>query len=104
MDTLNLLILIHIVLFLVAWGYAELLDRIHDLYSPDYIWVTVAGGVGLILLALGAVCLTGLLPYQALLIATTLAASAGVPIIRWQRRQAKQRAVERAAAKERKRP
>lgn len=103
MDILNWLIGIHIALFLACWGYAELLDRIHEIYTPDYVWLTVVGGVGLILLALAAVCAIGLLPWQSLLIATTLSSTSGIPIIRWQRRQAKQRAAERARDKERKR-
>lgn len=103
MEPLNFLILIHVLLFLAAWGYAELLDRIHDIYAPDHIWITVAVGIGLIILAIGGVCAIGLLPWQAMLFAFTLSLVAGIPIVRWQRRQAKQRAVERAAAKERKR-
>lgn len=99
--SLNLLILIHLLLFFAAWGYAELLQRIHDIYAPDYIWVTVVGGVGMIVLGVGGVCAIGFLPWQAMLYALTLSLAAGIPIIRWQRRQAKQRAADRAAAKER---
>lgn len=103
MDVLNWIIGIHIALFLACWGYAELLDRIHEIYTPDYVWLTVVGGVALIILAFAAVAATGLIPWQAVLIATTLASTAGIPIIRWQRQQAKQRAAERARDKERRR-
>ena len=104
MDLLNLLIGVHILLFIASWGYAELLDRIHDIYSPDYIWVTVVGGVALIIAAVGGVCAIGLLPWQAMLFAATLSIASGLPIIRWQVRLARKRAEVRARDKERNRP
>lgn len=100
---LNLLILVHLLLFLAAWGYAELLQRIHDIYAPDHIWVTVVGGVGMIILGVAAVCAIGFLPWQAVLFTFTLSLAAGVPIIRWQQRQAKERAKIRQRDKERNR-
>ena len=104
MDSLNLLIGVHICLFLACWGYAEALQRIHDIYAPDHIWVTVAGGGLLIIIAVAGVCAIGLLPWQAVGFAVSLSITAGIPIVRWQRQQAKQRAAKRAADKERKRP
>lgn len=100
-EPLNIAVAIHVVLFFAVWGYAAWLDR-HPGYAPDWTWTTVAVGNGLIIFALAfAAWLTPFVPWQAVLIDFTLSLIAAIPIIRWQRRQAHQRAAERAAAKER---
>lgn len=93
-DPLNILVVIHLALSAVSALYAYTLEQ-HPGYAPDWTWATVVGGAVLILAALGAVSWAGFLPWQAVLIATTLCCAAGAPIIAWQRRQGRGRAAER---------
>jgi hypothetical protein len=88
-------VVIHLLLFLAAIGYAALLNAIYELYHPDHTWITVVGGVCLVGVALIAEY-AALGPSWLLMPAYfTLNGAAGIPIIRWQRRQARKR---RAAA------
>lgn len=103
MDVFNILFVIHAALFLATAAYAALLER-HPGYAPDWTWATVVGGNSIIIGALALLAwLTPFVPWPVVLIDITLNCAAGVPIIWWQRRQTRQRAAERAAAKERKR-
>jgi hypothetical protein len=90
---LQLIIAIHIGLFLAAWGYARLLNRelVHRWYSPDRVYLTVIGGDVLIGLALGALWGIGVVALEVLGYYTTLHIAAGAPIIYWQRRRAAKR-------------
>lgn len=99
----NIIIAIHALLFLVIAGYAAWLDG-HPSYAPDWTWITVAGGNALIIGALTLLAwLTPFVPWSVIVLDVTLNVTAGIPIIYWQRQQAKQRAAERAAARGRKR-
>jgi len=71
-------------LFIVCALYAVFLQRIHDLYTPDWTWVTVVGGNVLIGMALLALCLSGVLPLAAFWHLVGLNVVAGLPIIIWQ--------------------
>lgn len=100
--SLNTLILIHVALFGACALYAYILQH-NPGYAPDWTWATVVGGAALILLALGATCAAGFLPWDALRIGFTLCCAAGAPIIYWQRKQARARAAERERDKHRER-
>jgi hypothetical protein len=82
---------IYFILFIVCTLYAVFLQRIHDLYTPDHIWLTVVGGNVLIGMALLALCLFGILPLAAFWHLLALNVVAGIPIIVWQFWQAGQR-------------
>ena len=79
--------------------YAAFLNRIHHLYAPDHIWITVVGGnaligglfawwLGLDPLPAGAT----FAPFWRLL---ALNIAAGIPVIAWQFGQAHAREVQR---------
>lgn len=70
----------------VAAAYARLLNikRVHDWYTPDWTFVTVIGGDGIILAGFaGAVWWYGL-PWWVWWIAFFLTCAAGAPIVIWQ--------------------
>lgn len=96
-------IVIHLVLFGVALGYAKFLNKkeVYEWYHPDRTWMTVVGGDLLIGIALAAECYIGTLPWMALLLYGTLHVAAGLPIIHWQRRQADERRTTAAAIDQR---
>lgn len=86
---------VYAVLLLACTLYAMMLQRIHDWYTPDYIWVTVVGGNLLIGLALLALCWGGVLPYAAFWHLVGLNIAGGIPIIVWQLWQHTDRNTER---------
>ena len=84
--------LILAILFLTCVVYSILLERIHDLYTPNWIVLTVICGVGFIWLALMnieryGIPLTGWGVFRAL-------CAGGAPIVGWQLWQILQRAQE----------
>lgn len=101
MEPLNIAIAIHALLFALVAGYAIFLDC-HPGYAPDWTWATVAAGNAIIIGGMALLAwLTPFVPWSAVVFDATLNCAAGIPIIWWQRKQARQRAAERAAAKER---
>lgn len=69
--------------------YSFFLEQIHDLYSPNWIWLTVVGGNGLVILTLFilelfAIPLTGWLVFF-------VNVAWGTPVIVWQVWQWRQR-------------
>ncbi|MBX0328245.1 hypothetical protein K2Z83_11210 [Oscillochloris sp. ZM17-4] len=72
----------------VTLGYAALLDAIHDRYTPDHIWVTVAGGF--VIVGAGLWLWLWLVPpradqqFDAFWRFAFLTCTAGFPIIAWQ--------------------
>ena len=101
MEPLNILIGIHALLFLAVAAYAHYLET-HPSYAPDWTWVTVAVGNSIIIAALVLTAwLTPFVPWHVIALDITLNCVAGIPIILWQRRQAREREAERIAAKER---
>lgn len=88
--------LILILLFLWSAGYAAILDRIHDLYTPDHVWVTVVVGNLGVLGAYAILNTAGFAGWPWLLACNV---AAGVPVVIWQAIQAQRRKV---AALERK--
>lgn len=101
------LILVHCILTAWCVGYAAVLDRIHDLYSPRYIWATVVAGDVWIGLAFGACLLIGTPPTLVPWLYISLHVAAGVPIVLWQLYQNYKRDTERGnphAAVDEKRP
>lgn len=95
-DQLAWIAFVHAALFIAAIGYAKFLNqkKIHDWYSPDYVWLTVVGGDALIGCAIGALCLVSALPWIAAMLYVSLHIAAGLPIIAWQQRRANKRAQE----------
>lgn len=77
-------------LFLAGTLYAIILNwkPINERYTPDWTWLTVVGGNGLILAALYTLCAIGELPYEAFYHALAANIAAGIPIIVWQVGQA----------------
>lgn len=90
-----ILVLIYGSLVLITGGYAVLLERLHDLYTPDWVWLTVVGGNTLIGLALLALCLSGELPMAAFWHLLGLNIAAGCVVITWQLLQVRWRREER---------
>lgn len=75
---------VYVGLAVVCTLYALILQRIHDIYTPDYIWVTVVIGNLFIGLALLALCQIGVLPIAAFWHLVGLNVAGGMPIIAWQ--------------------
>jgi hypothetical protein len=77
---------IYIGVAIVALAYAALLNnkRVHDWYTPDWTWITVVIGDGIILAGLWAAALIGYVPWHAWWAAFWLTCAAGGPIITWQ--------------------
>jgi predicted tellurium resistance membrane protein TerC len=86
---------VYLVLFIVMIGYALWLEQMHDTYTPDYIWLTVVGGVALIGIAMLALCIGGALPIDAFWHLFGLSCTSGAVIIAWQLWQANKRKKER---------
>lgn len=87
-------IVIYASLFLSTIVYALVLERVHDLYTPDFVWVTVVIGNAMIGLALLALCLIGELPMTAFWHLFGLNMCAGSVIVSWQIWQAIRRSRE----------
>lgn len=102
-DQLAKIAFIHALLFVVSAGYAAFLNqkKIHEWYSPNYVWLTVVGGDALIGLALLALYLIDAVPLDALIFYMSLHIAAGLPVISWQRRRAAKRAGEVEAIEKR---
>lgn len=83
--------IIYIGLFFGCLIYAVLLQFLHDIYTPDWTWITVVGGNILIGMALLALCHVGTLPRAAFWHLLGLNSIAGIPIIAWQLWQMDQR-------------
>lgn len=81
-----------IILFLICALYSFLLEQIHDLYVPRYLWLTVVIGNGLVFGALWLMELYGV----SLTAITVLQANAagGLPVVAWQLHQNYRRAKE----------
>jgi hypothetical protein len=86
-------IVIHLLLFSAAWGYAAFLSqkRVYEWYHPDRTILAVIGGVLLVGIALAAEVWVWALPWWVVLLYFTLMAVAGLPIARWQRQQTRER-------------
>jgi hypothetical protein len=93
-DQLVSIAFIHALLFIAALGYAKFLNqkKVHEWYSPDYVWLTVAGGDLLIGLAFGALYLLNVFGLIVPLLYISLHIVAGLPIIAWQQSRAHKRA------------
>lgn len=85
----------YLILLLVIIAYVVLLEHIHDVYSPDYIWVTVVVGTTLVGLAFLALALLGAFPLIAFWHLVGLNVMAGGVVIAWQIWQAVRRHRER---------
>lgn len=83
------------VLFSLGVVYALQKNRIHDLYSPDWIWVTVVGGMLLIGSGIAWYCAIGMLPWLAFWLLVWCSAAPGLAIVGWQEIQRRTRHVER---------
>lgn len=84
---------IYLILFIATSLYAIGLQRIHDLYSPNFVWVTVVVGNAMIGGALAALCWADVLPWAAFSHLVGLNVAGGTPIIIWQLWQANQRRI-----------
>jgi uncharacterized membrane protein len=86
-------IVIHLLLFFAAWGYAAFLNRkrVYEWYHPDRTYLAVIGGVFLVGIALTAEAWILALPWWIVLLYFTLMTAAGIPIYLWQREQARER-------------
>ena len=94
------IIAIHLALLLACVGYAAILQHVYRWYHPDRTWITVVGGEALIGVALGGLCVAGVLPWTMLAYFITLQGAGGLPIIIWQLAQAEQRRKRRDALKD----
>lgn len=83
------IVLILITSALLSAGYCWLLELLHDLYSQNWIWVTVVVGNGFVIGTLEVFELTGVALTIGLVIITNVAW--GAPVIAWQIWQAVQR-------------
>lgn len=72
-------------------GYCVVLERLHDIYTPDHIWVTVALGNAFILGSAAICAWLNLLQWQDVGIFFLMNAAWGVPVISWQLWQAARR-------------
>lgn len=91
MPTIGLILITSIIL---SATYCALLERLHDLYSQNWIWVTVVVGNGLVIGTLYVLELVGQSLTIGLVILTNVAW--GAPVIAWQIWQAVQRHKQRA--------
>ncbi len=91
--------LILLIAAVVSTAYSALLERIHDVYAPDFIWVTVVIGNGFIFGTMAVFATIEIVSWGAvwLLFLTDLAW--GVPVIIWQLWQAYQRRRQRTEGK-----
>lgn len=71
-----------IVCVLLSFGYAFVLEQLHDLYSPNWIWVTVVFGNGFIVATLYYLEWVGIAMSAGLVLQAMIAW--GVPIVLWQ--------------------
>lgn len=94
MDSNEAIIVVYAALFLAICLYAVVLDHIHDRYVPDYVWLTVVIGEGMIMLAYAALELLSV-NFTFFLIFLGQAV-AGTPIVVWQLIQHGRRAGGRA--------
>ena len=79
---------------LLLWctGYAALLQRLHDRYVPDYVWLTVVLGNLWIIIAYAILNTLGFSGWAWLLAAN---AAGGTPVLLWQGWQAMDRRITR---------
>jgi drug/metabolite transporter (DMT)-like permease len=89
MDGIDLLVLVGAMA--ASAVYAAALQKLHHRYSPDFTWLTVVGGNGLIGAALAVFCALGRIPWAALWLLIALNVATGIPIITWQMGQAQAR-------------
>lgn len=77
---------IYIAVALVSLVYAAVLNtrRVHDWHTPNWTWVTVVIGDGIILAGINVACRIGALPWPAFWAAFWMTLAAGAPIIAWQ--------------------
>ena len=68
--------------------YCIILERLHDIYSPDHIWVTVLVGNGLILATCAVLAAYEFLSWEAVKLFLLVNVVWGVPVIAWQLWQA----------------
>ncbi len=88
--------LVGLVGLLGAWGYALFLQSIHETYAPDFIWVTVVVGNGLVgLCFVGLLVTLGVFSWAVVVCFVVANVVCGLPIIGWQLVQAKRRRNER---------
>lgn len=74
---------------------------VNEWYTPDWTWLTVVGGNGLILGAIMAFALLGEIPIRAFWLAFGCNVVAGIPIIGWQLIAAARRRQNRTARQRR---
>jgi hypothetical protein len=80
---------------IISWCYSTVLDRIHDSYVPDWIWVTVVIGNGLVIATASIAVLVWNGDWAAVVLFFAANLACGVPVIIWQLRQAERRRKER---------
>ena len=85
----------YLTLFIVTVAFAALLEKYHDLYTPDYIWVTGVLKTTLVGIAFLTLSLLGVFPLVAFWHFLGLHATAEVVIVTWQIWQALERKRER---------
>lgn len=69
---------------LASAAYAAFLDRIHDKYAPDWIWVTVVVGNTMVGGVFALFCGLGYIPWLAFQLLFAINVAMGTPIIAWQ--------------------
>lgn len=80
------MIVIFAALGVAVTAYAMFLNHppINQWYTPDWVWLTVAGGNGLILLAILALAFIGELSLWQFWLMVIANVVAGIPIVIWQ--------------------
>lgn len=64
--------------------YAAVLNRLHDAYSPDYVWLTVVIGACWILIAMAIFAYFDHITWYAWRLLIGATSAAGAPVIVWQ--------------------
>jgi hypothetical protein len=85
--------IVYVGLFVQVAIYARFLNQewVYRWYSPDRIWVTVAGGVLHVGLAIGQLWYAGFFAWQVPFHYTALFITACIPILIWQKSRAAKR-------------
>lgn len=77
---------IYITVALISLAYAAILNirRVHNWHTPNWTWITVVIGDGIILAGIGAACWIHAISWDAWWVAFWMTCAAGAPIIGWQ--------------------
>ncbi len=88
-------IVVLLVSAVLSGAYSAILQRLHDIYAPDHIWVTVVIGNILIGGSFAALAAFDLVPWAAVGWLVGVNVAYGLPVIVWQVWQADQRRKQR---------